>query len=87
MNGIAGNLHQYDSSIECLDEEAVADYRALVIGDVIYRVENEELDPYGFEKAVRNPDGSIDYTILFYNGGAWWGEVITNAVENLDEPT
>lgn len=60
------------SWLECLE-----DHRKIVIlDDVIYWVEDEKLDPYGFIEGTLNEDGSIDYFISYYNGGASFTEVV-----------
>ena len=68
-------------------EETMREYMydaVIVIGDVTYKIENKELDPYGYVEATKNDDGSIDYSISFYNGGAGLHEVLESAVKDVD---
>jgi hypothetical protein len=73
----------YKRWVDLLEDEGA--HNIITIGDVTYRVENKELDSYGFEEASKNDDGSIDYFISFYNGSAWWGEVVESAVNGMDD--
>lgn len=71
-------------------EESLRDngYKKIFIRDrVIYEVQDEELDPYGFSCVDINKDGSLDYVVMFYNGGGSFDEVLELAVNyKLDEP-
>ena len=76
--------NKYHSSYEeCLRDEG---YRKVYIrNQIIYEVQDTELDPSGFSEAETNEDGSIDYMILYYNGGASFDEVIDEAISNIEE--
>lgn len=75
----------FDSWEESLRENG---YRKVFIRDrIIYEVQDEELDPCGFSRVEINKDGSVDYTVLFYNGGGSFDEVLEWAINyKLDEP-
>jgi len=52
-------------------------YRKVFIRDrVIYEVNDEQLDPSGFSRVTENKDGTVDYTIMYYNGGASFDEAL-----------
>ena len=52
-------------------------YKQVFIRDcVIYEVHDTELDPYGFSAITENKDGTIDYVVMFYNGGGSFDEVL-----------
>ena len=63
-------------------------YRKVFIRDkVIYEIKDEELDSDGFSCVDLNKDGSVDYTIMFYNGGASFDEALEWAINyKMDEP-
>lgn len=66
---------------ECLRDEG---YRQIYILDnIIYKVDDEELDPFGFATATRNEDGSINYNLMYYNGGASFTEALDGAIEYM----
>ena len=69
----------HESWLACLNDEGYK--RACVIDNVIYKVEDTELDPYGFAFANKNEDGTIDYFINYYNGGASFNEVLDDAIK------
>jgi hypothetical protein len=54
----------------------------ILIEDMVWEIDNQELDPYGFSFAEKNPDGSFTYFVSFYNGGCSLGEAIQEVVEN-----
>lgn len=69
----------HDSWLECLRDEG---YRKVYIHNgVVYEVHDEELDSCGFAEATENEDGSIDYFISYYNGGAGFDEVLNAAIK------
>lgn len=80
--GYKFNEKLHDSWEECFKENCYRD--AHVIGDVIYKVEDEELDPYGFATASRNEDGSINYNMMYYNGGASFTEALDGCIEYME---
>lgn len=56
------------------------------IGDNLYRVEFEVEgeECYGFSEVTINPDKSIDFHTLHYNGGGFWLEVIENKIKKME---
>lgn len=52
-------------------------------GGNIYALATKELDADGHSSAWRSPEGTIKFSVLFYNGGAGLGEVIEQAVTTL----
>ena len=68
----------HDTWLDCLEDEG---YKKVHInGDVIYEIQDEELDSYGFVEGTANDDGTIDYMISWYNGGASMDEVLAAAL-------
>lgn len=65
-----------------LDEWAYGnDAMFLIDGDKIYELDNEELDPYDAYAHIRRmPDGTIEYTASFYNGGTSLNEMLSTAL-------
>lgn len=71
----------HGSWMDCLREQG---YRKVYVhNDIIYKVDDEQLDPYGFTLATKNDDQSIDYFISYYNGGAGFDEVIDSAMKRM----
>lgn len=66
----------YGDWFEALDEERYNQYVYDSATDTLYEVERERLDPYGFIEASRREDGSMDFTVSYYNGGASFGEAM-----------
>lgn len=62
---------------------------ACLIGDNVYRVEGTVEDFHeDVAEAKLNPDGSIDYLCVYYNGGCSRDEAIRYAVEkNIENPS
>jgi len=70
--------------------EALKDrgYRKVyILNSVIYLIYDEELDASGYSFASSGDGGSIDYQMLYYNGGASFDEVLDEAIEraNINE--
>ena len=53
----------------------------LEIGDTLYKMKAEELDPCGFTEVEIDNNGTIDFIALWYNGGGSLGEVLEAAVK------
>lgn len=75
----------YDSWVECLEEEG--NYRAAYIRDgIIYEVKNREVDPPNdFIEGTKNEDGSYDYFVSYYNGGAGFSEIMEQMIKEADK--
>lgn len=57
---------------------------ALVIDDVIWEIEKTSVDPYDdIAEASKNPDGTIDFVVRYYNGGTCFSEMLDEALENV----
>lgn len=69
----------YDTYIQMLDGET--DY--IVFEDKVYKCESEELSPYDHFSAKRNNDGTIGFSVSFYNGGCGFKEAIEYALKNI----
>lgn len=70
----------HSSYVDCLKDEGYG--KVYIYNDVIYEVQNKESNPYdGFGLASFNDDGSIDYHIMYHNGGVGFDEVIDVAVK------
>ena len=77
-------LNSYcDSWIEMLCEELYERY--IVTNDNIYKVveKNNKTDEYDIFNATQNFDGTIDYEVMYYNGGCSFNEAIERALENM----
>lgn len=72
----------HEDWLDCFKDEG---YRiAHFFNDKFYRIDDEELDPYdGYANASMNEDGTIDYELQYYNGGASFTEVLDDAMENI----
>lgn len=70
----------YSDWFEALGEEHYNQYVYDSRTDMLYLVERERLDPYGFIEASRREDGSVDFTVSYYNGGASFDEVMEAAI-------
>lgn len=54
-----------------------------VYNGALYRVDNVEKDPTSVAEAQKNEDGTINYQLLYYNGGGSFEEVLDTALESL----
>ena len=52
--------------------------------EVIFRKDDTEVDPDGFIECTVNDDGTYDYFISWYNGGAGMDEVLESAMKYAD---
>ena len=46
-------------------------------------IEKTEMNSEGFEEAHKNPDGTIDFFVQWYNGGASLNEVLEDAIKKI----
>lgn len=74
----------HDSWVECLEFEAP---RYVYFRDgVFYEVRDTEVDPPDdFIEATKNPDGSYDYFVSYYNGGAGFDEIMDAVIKKADK--
>lgn len=75
----------YENSIDQLLDEGYEDY--IRIGDRIFEIKDHkefgcDLD---FSEVHKNEDGSYDFHALFYNGGVSLGEMLSYAMEELND--
>lgn len=49
----------------------------------LYAINYKELDPNELIQASRNNNGSIDFHLLYYNGGAGFSECLEEAINKL----
>jgi len=74
----------YKDVIECLTDECYREYFYYRKTETLYKIHNEELDPYNdIILANENPDGSISYELKYYNGGAGFDECLEEALNKL----
>ena len=78
-------LPSYNNTyVECLADECYKEYAQ--VDGVLYKLEEEEVDPYDdITYAKKNPDGSINYVLRYYNGGCGFDEVFEEAINSLDK--
>lgn len=71
---------QYHNSwLDCLKDEGYD--KVLVYGGVIYDIQDVDHTAKDVAEATVNPDGTIDYLVSFYNGGAGFNEVLESAIK------
>lgn len=73
-----------DSWLEALHEDLYDSYHYDRNSGILYEVQRERLDPNGFVHSKRNADGTIDFLVSYYNGGASFGEVMDEVVDGED---
>ena len=56
----------------------------IIIGDMVWELENKELDEYDISFAEKNSDGSFSYFVSFYNGGCCLAEAVSEAMEKAE---
>jgi hypothetical protein len=72
----------YSSFRDQLDDEGYRQY--FITDDAIYKIESESLDASDdIARATKNADGSIDFEVRYYNGGASFSEMLTNAMKKI----
>jgi len=70
-----------DSWLEALQEELYNAYHYDRDSEILYEVQRERFDPEGFVHSKRNADGTIEFLVSYYNGGASFGEVMDEVVD------
>jgi len=79
---LAKENHQidYETAVECLQNEFYREY-VIVLGK-IYKVEMSTKDAnYDVFQASKNEDGTISFTLKYYNGGCSFNEAIERALK------
>ena len=71
----------FETAFESLSNET--DQYAIIEGLGFCRVEDfKSADPFeGFQNIKPNGDGSFDFSVCYYNGGAHWTEVVEAAIK------
>ena len=85
LNNKLNHADYWDNYLEHFEDEASDNY--VVVGDIVYEVvERSSNNTYDdiFE-ASRNEDGTIDFTVKYYNGGCCFSEAIETALEGLKD--
>ena len=73
----------HDSWVEALEDEG---YKKVIIhNDTIYRIEDTEVEPNGFVEGSKNEDGTYEYFVSYYNGGASLSEVLESAIAKAEK--
>jgi hypothetical protein len=61
-----------------------SDDHYVVIGEDIYSVDCEDVDPYdSIFNASKNEDGTINFEVKYYNGGCGLSKAIETAVDRM----
>ena len=74
----------HDSWEECLSDEG---YRKVYQHNgVIYEIiEDKRLDDEDIAEASRNADGTVNFVLSYYNGGASFDEALNSAMKDLKD--
>lgn len=56
----------------------------ILLGDMVWELDNTELDEYDTLLAEKNSDGSFNYFVIFYNGSCCLSEAIECAMEKAE---
>lgn len=80
----------YDSAIECLESESYSATKGyygeyILINERLYKVvECQDIDPdEDIIRAEKNPDGTINFEVKYYNGGCGFSEAVEEAVNKI----
>jgi hypothetical protein len=58
----------------------------VIVGADIYEIlEDKSLEDNDMYEATENADGSINFTLRYYNGACGFGEALEQALENIEE--
>lgn len=73
----------HESWMECLEDRA---YRQVHFRDgIFYEIRNTRMDDdFEIIEGTKNEDGSYDYFLRWYNGGASMSEVLDDAIDKAD---
>lgn len=75
----------YDTALECLYDTFDEEYFYHSTSETLFSITTEEIDEdCEIIKANYNLEGSIDYELRFYNGGAGFSECLEEAMDKLD---
>jgi len=74
--------NNFDDLKELVQDDYYEKY--LFIGDAVYEViEDKRMDDMDIMEAKPNPDGTIDFTLQYYNGGCSFDEAFETALNKL----
>lgn len=73
----------YDTWVEFLTQEFYKEFFYYEPKKELYMINYEELDPNELIQAYKNVDGSIDFHLLYHNGGAGFEECLEEAMDKL----
>jgi len=77
----------YDNAIECLCDSFYREFFYHSKTQTLYKLDNNEYEPdEDIIKANQKEDGTIEYELRYYNGGAGFDECIEEAFDKLYKP-
>lgn len=79
--GITELWAYYDDWTECLQSEGDGGF--VVVDGTIYHVISDNRTDTDIFNAEENADGTISYTLSYYNGGCSFSEAIETAIERM----
>lgn len=56
----------------------------IILKNRVFEISDKECDPCGHSSATKNPDGTISYFALWYNGGAGFEEVLEDCLDEIE---
>ena len=75
----------YDNAIECLCDSYYREFFYHSKTQVLYKLDNNEYEPdEDIIRAEPKENGTIEYELRYYNGGAGFDECIEEAFDKLD---
>lgn len=76
----------YSDIFECLMDELNDEYYYHRKSSILYKVNNEEIDPYDdIIKSRRLDENNIMYELKFCDGVSYYRECLDNALDKLDD--
>ncbi len=87
MRIILEEYGEYDDTEGLVDQFEDIAYRKYIVHDnVMYLVVGAQVeDEQNIAKASLNDDGSINFEVRWYNGGASFGEIVEQALDKLGD--
>lgn len=77
-------LGYFQNWVEVLYEEFWKEYHFDNSSGILYEIVKEPFDSENFVRMSKNDDGSYDFVVSFYNGGAFLNEVLQEGVSQTD---
>ncbi len=79
-NGYRYDVDYWECYLDCLYEEGYREY--VIHNSCIYEVKCEDIDPCGdITLGKLLPNGDIDFTVRYYNGGCSFDEAVCGAID------